>query len=85
MGDDFRPIERVGSATLEFTSTTVGLSMKLTIDRGQDGSATVTVRSEAGDVVGQLEFWPGSHPSDDQIWQAVREIVLGSVGAVTVH
>ncbi len=55
------------------------------IAAGRDGSATVTVRSEAGDAIGELKIWPGSHPSDDQIWQAVRVIVLGSVGTVTAH
>ena len=59
--------------------------MKLTIVRGRDGSATAKVCSEAGDVIGELEFWPGSHPLDDQIWQVVREIVLGSLEAVTAH
>ena len=60
--------------------------MKLSTERGEDGSATVTVRSDAGDVIGELEFWLGSRPSDDQIWQAVQDILFGTVERpVTSH
>ena len=61
--------------------------MKLAVRRGQDGSATVTVCSDAGNVTGELEFWSGVFPTEDQIWETVRDALLRSdaVETVSVH